>query len=778
MITVNSLQMAVVQVFSAVVTTFIYIHLVPSYADKWTDWIPLSQTTVWETSQTFHRILIGMTDIDFGGNTSKGGNVSIHLKRLRTVSSKVAGIMGVIGTIYSIALEFTDTPAEQESQELKYMKSQFSILSRQIDNVSRSVDDVKNLIKIQAQQSAYLHDEKKIVVGYLNLQQCIEAIEKVSCKGQNDCRRKKLNAAKPFIPLMNVRENVKNIVTGAILDRAFGNSFLSLLQEGTKCNTQKIKRYANRIAALTIKGLEVAILHGLLSIKGYEYIDDALLTSTYLADLHNKRQKIEETCYSNVDYWILNDMKDFKRFLSPNIKATNARLVGTLSSKYPWIKWQVITTKSEYSPKVGPQYSFYSKLVSSFKEKEIHAIAFPGTEGKVRDKDFKIKKWRHLLHDLFSHHHNLISLDFGSNSEEIKNAIESSLQRIQEGINMTPVLKEEVLSFGIIPGADFLLGYYSYNDSGNGTVHATLQQHQLSKELHNVNLMFLRHTYINESRNWENERLGDYAYFFTFKTQSMTCSKFCGNGDCDFLPHSTEMECICKKGFSGERCEISDQHIHNHATMRSVFSNTMKLPSLLSIQNTLEDTKMSLAISFTNLENLITRVEGKINDRINDIEYVMNNKFDWFSVVLRYRSSIKKLKYLLRISNLTMTLANSEETYSTEYAFANENKEKVNYILSPTGIQKLLYHINFLISGRSEDVLNSHQPIVFMVMDRLKDRICHADYKAEIDQVRQQLNLLQLQGFLMWIQALHRVGRDSSAVGMQQKMVQDASIEV
>ena len=86
----------------------------------------------------------------------KGGK---GLKLLRSVSSKVSGIMGVAGTLFSIVLALL--PPE-ESPELKFMKLQFGKLSEKIDKISGAVDDVKNLIKLHSQKAAYIQEENKI----------------------------------------------------------------------------------------------------------------------------------------------------------------------------------------------------------------------------------------------------------------------------------------------------------------------------------------------------------------------------------------------------------------------------------------------------------------------------------------------------------------------------------------------------------------------------------------------------------------------------------------
>ena len=68
--------------FAALVTSDNYTEL--EISSKTT------QKTIWQGSQTFHRMIIGMTDIDFGPN----GKASAHLKTLRSFASKICRIFG------------------------------------------------------------------------------------------------------------------------------------------------------------------------------------------------------------------------------------------------------------------------------------------------------------------------------------------------------------------------------------------------------------------------------------------------------------------------------------------------------------------------------------------------------------------------------------------------------------------------------------------------------------------------------------------------------------
>ena len=753
--------MAICRRILVLVNTIICIHCVVSELNisNLHEFGSTAQKTIWEISQVNHRVIIGMTDL---------GKVTGRLKTIQTFTARLAGICGIGGALFAILLQWTG-PAGQESKELKYLKTEFGKLSEQIDNISRSVDDVKDLIKLQAQKSAYIFDETKINVGYDYLNRSLNIIRNISCANRSDCRMKKIAEIESFATALNVRDNVKNILKGVTSEKTFGNSLLSLLKEESKCNTPKINRFIARVASLMIKGLLVSMFHGITRIQGYEYTDDTIQASKYLTDLENKRRATEEMCLNDADYWIRNDVQNSRSVFASNSQQTNSILLNKLSLKWPWIRWHVITSKGEYSPKLGPKHSFYSKLVSSSKKTNIHSIAFPAVEGNIKNKDSKFKKWRHFLHDIFHRQTEQEPVAYFVDMDNIQEVLDLGYPKLQTRIAENPVLKNEIQMFGIVPGTDLYLGYYNYN--ANGTV--ALQQQELTgrNEIHSVNLIFERHTRID---------IGGWAFVLAFNTQLPKCWRSCGSGKCNFLPYSPEMVCHCGKRFSGDRCEISETDIQSFfAAQFSVYNHTMQIPSLVSLRNTFEDIKLYLTVSLTNVERSILSVEEKINDRLNALEYTLNNKFKWFSVYATYTDSIQKLKYLRRLSNWTSIFGNSNLSYPLIDSFAIEHKEIATYILSPIGIQKWLYHLNYLIAGRYEDVFTSHQPMVFMVMNTLKHRACYADYKVEIDQTFEQLNLLQSQGFSIWIHALHLAGRDTAAaVAKQLKLVQDTQAKL
>ena len=582
------------------------------------DWTAAAQKAVWETSQVFHRTIISMSDMDTKG-TSK--TAPPFLKAVTKYSSKVAGLFGVAGALFSIVLALMpDT--NTESAELKYMRSEFDKLSQKIDSVAQSIDDVKDLIKLNTQKAAYIRDQNKIHHGVSQMNECYNKIQNVSCTSQQDCKRKKLAIAEGYIAAMNVRANVENILRGTVNETAFGNSFLDLLEEEGDCNVPKINRFINKVVSLIINGMKTAIFHDFLTKASYEYLTDVDRIFHMIKELEAKRQNIEDSCLQSINNNIHLDVrKSHSKFVGDSNR-TNIIILQSFARKYPWIDWHVITMHGNKEPVARPTNSVRSRFLSSSKEKEIHAFVIPTMERKVK----KLRSKGSALIDM------LRNINFGSDTEKAADTVQSK-------INNTLELDGKVQSFAILPGSDIILGYY---------VNRTMQQFALKGTvLTNMNLFLSRPHYRSSD--------DDIAVVVTFdfdKTPQMTCSKSCDNGGkCYFFPYSNDMECRCTMKFSGERCEFSNTNFRHQFVINSLLTTTMKLPSFSSIQNTLEDTQLYVKTSLTNIKDSIARLEAKIDEKFKVLGSFMSEKFDWFTVLLKYKDAIENLDYFQSLSD-------------------------------------------------------------------------------------------------------------------------------
>ena len=716
-------------------------HLASSKNKTQKEWATSFQKTIWESSQVFHRTLIGMSYMDTK-ETSK--TAPKYLKSLTKYSSKIAGTVGVIGALFSIALAFIPG-VSQESSELKYMKEEFGKLSQKIDSVAQSIDDVKDLIKLDTQKAAYIRDQNKIKYGVQQLNESLARIGNVSCTDQKECKRKKLAIAQEHVAAMNVREHVENILQGTTSNAAFSTTLSELLKEESDCNIPKINRFINKVVSLLVNGMKTAIYHDLLIKQDYDYKKDVENLNKMLGTLERARQKMEDLCFKSVNYYLGIDVRDSHSLFTTNNTRTNEILLYNLARKYPWINWQVITFSGNKQPVSKDNSSIYRSFLSSSKDKNIHAVVIPTLDRKVSKLHSKTFRWIKMIE----------TTNFGDDPKTI-------LEVIQQKADIELEIKNQIQTLAILPGSDLILGHYN---------NETLQQLQLKTTSTNMNLMISRPNF--ESTN-------DFAVAVLFKSdEEPKCSESCSNnGTCYFFPYSNKMACRCEERFNGERCEYSDSNLRHQFVIDSLFTATMKLPSFVSIQSTLEDTHLHLKTSFNNIQESIARLEAKIDEKFKVLGSFMSEKFDWFNVLLKYKNAIGKLDYFQSLSDWKIKEGKWQISHKTNAVNASrgtstEDREIARYLLGPVDIQNWLYQLNFLIMGRNDTEFSSHKPILFMVMNKYKSRLCHPDYKAEIDRTFRQMMLLQLRGYILWTQAYSVLNLDSSAILQRYNMVLD-----
>ena len=709
------------------------------------EWATSAQKSIWEGSQIFHRATIGLGSFD---NKINGGLVALSKS-----TAKVAGMLGVFGALFSIVMAFIPGA---ESPELKLMKSEFGKLSQKVDTIARSIEDAKKLIKIEAQRAVYIGHEQRIHHGYLQLERCLKKLDNVSCTDVKSCKREKTLIAEGFIKSMDVQNSVEAIFHGATTESTFGDSFLNLMKEESECNVPKINLLANKITALITKGMTVSMFHDLMTKSNYNVMDSTVLADEMLRKLESKREVIQHWCFRKINYWMPLDVENAQEHFTPDIQDTNTKLIRTLKKKYPWIWWHVVVHSGEKGPETGPSDSPRRRLHSSSETHKVHCFAIPTNAAKVENMHKKRLRWKKIV--------KTISTDPKKGVQDIENRVKEDL-----------ILENQIQSFAILPGVKWILGHFKDE----------LQQHTLG----GVNDVTTANVFVTKPPQ------GFIVVVSFIQTEnSQTCSETCnGNGKCYIYPYSTQKGCRCKPGYSGEKCTSSETSLKLISAIDSILQNTMKLPTFASIQHSIEDTQLYLKTSTENIQKSITKLGERINEQFKSLGEFMSKKFDWFSVLFKYKEAIENLNFFYSIAgenisnfqqnNSLLTLR--KKKINDQFAIAEE-KDNARFLLSPTGIRKWLYQINFLIVGRRDSQFNSHKPLLFMVMEKYKSRICSLDYKKEITRTYRQLMLLQLQGYMLWSNAYSTVNRDSSAISdrytnilkNQRRYLQDATCSV
>ena len=182
----------------------------------------------------------------------------------------------------------------------------------------------------------------------------------------------------------------------------------------------------------------------------------------------------------------------------------------------------------------------------------------------------------------------------------------------------------------------------------------------------------------------------------------------------------------------------------------------------------IEDTKHDLALSAEEIQSSIVKLGARIDKQFKSLGEFMSKEFAWFKILIKYKDAIENLNYFHSISGqesstlqTNLNIVNLTSLAQRTRFSLNEEKDVARFLLSPTGIQKWLYQINFLITGRRGSEFNSHAPIIFWVMEKYKKELCTQHYKDHITRSYRQLMLLQLQGYILWSKAYSIADRDS-----------------
>ena len=311
------------------------------------------------------------------------------------MTAKLAGVFGVFGALFSIIMQLIPG-SNQDSPELKYMKDEFGKLSQKVDTISKSIDEAKDLIKIQTQKAVYAGYEQNIHLGFSHMEICQKSLSSVKCSNQTDCKRKKLAIVEGYINSMKVRQDVDAILRGVTTDSVFGTSMMYLMKANSKCNVPKIDLFTNKILALITKGIIVSMFYDQVTKTDYNPLGEEVVVQKMFSLLEKKRQEMQHSCLKRINYWMSLDIKHAQETFSSDTTNTNLDFVKMLTGKYPWIDWHVLTYKGTKAPIVGPKGSSYQSFVSSSKTQNMHGFVMPTNKAKVENTDEMIKEWKKI----------------------------------------------------------------------------------------------------------------------------------------------------------------------------------------------------------------------------------------------------------------------------------------------------------------------------------------------------------------------------------------------
>ena len=257
----------------------------------------------------------------------------------------MAGFLGAVGGFVSFILAFIP----QESEELRYMKEKFAEVNTKLDRITQQLDNMENLITLQTQKAAYIHDSNKILYGYSRILPFINAIQKAKCSGnsgQNGCNAVRARIASNYVNDFNVKQNLFSIINGATgRTSAFSEPLLKLIQVTYKCDMVKIDQFTNGVLKLAFKAQQVILMHERL--RGNK---DSIVTSinewvTSMERLRDTANAYKNSCYKHIKSYMIADIRDSSKYQAGSSSNQQAitKLKNFLDRKYTWLNWVVLS---------------------------------------------------------------------------------------------------------------------------------------------------------------------------------------------------------------------------------------------------------------------------------------------------------------------------------------------------------------------------------------------------------------------------------------------------
>ena len=159
----------------------------------------------------------------------------------------------------------------------------------------------------------------------------------------------------------------------------------------------KLDLFANKVIALISKGMMVTMFHDMLKQVDYNILDDSKRADKMFTIIENMRQKTQDNCVNNFDYWMTLDVQDSHSDFEADIQNTNTKLLYTLKKKYPFIDWHVFITAGNKEPVAGPNNSPRQRLISSANYINVNCFVIPTNEAQVEYSDRKLRRWKELV---------------------------------------------------------------------------------------------------------------------------------------------------------------------------------------------------------------------------------------------------------------------------------------------------------------------------------------------------------------------------------------------
>ncbi|XP_071180896.1 uncharacterized protein [Mytilus edulis] len=231
-----------------------------------------------------------------------------------------------------------------------------------------------------------------------------------------------------------------------------------------------------------------------------------------------------------------------------------------------------------------------------------------------------------------------------------------------------------------------------------------------------------------------------------------TCEDSCGSGQCVKWPKINLKTCSCPAYTEGKQCQIQNQ-IDTIEKIYKTVSVTSGIPKLAdtaySIKNFALSPTKCIHETFENINNFIVKTTNRspktaLSEDDLGIYYATFLKLQYYIYKVEGYVSCKRLAHLNNHDNEALAHINM---YAQKFP-------------------EILFSIHKFISGNEAFSVFVQEPILEKFILRNFNRVkgCSSEYKKLVDSFWQRIQLVQLRGYLTWLQTLNLLSKPTSQV--------------
>ena len=709
------------------------------------------------------------------------------------ILKKLAGTLGAAGMIFSIVSIFVPL----EDTKFKFMVQKFEEVNNKLDVMLTKMGHLENLIKFENQKAAYIQDETDITYSREILKEFLEKVLALENKNCGSCLKEKAELATDFaenkLKDINVQRSSSRIIDSILSKGLFADNMLIMISKVYDCNVTRNREFVIKVIGLTFKAQEVILALDILQGNGNDMLSIIDKWVKDMLQIKDKLYEVNDICYRKIqnERKIRNDIdKEIRSIKTRGLQPFPAsrEIKQFLSKKYFWITWVVFPVRvfDDFLCDDGVFHVGHLDdkkkifIVRMDKTGQVPGSIFSGITRKLNTAKFDKKHafWSKIYVELEECTENLKTLD----------PIRKEL---------TEWDRKYVKSIVVVGDCFNCKNNYTFDKSTDEKIIQIRRQFVHRDVFGRVLKHFARIILVFLKTHWE---ITNYN-----PCESNSCSN---GGKCYTQPYSNNFLCHCQGNYEGRYCE-SSINVRLVKTMDDILKVGLKIPKISDIyfglinlqQNItaeideydkslgtrLEKLERGITTEFekqtefignsfvvlrehllVNFDNVQTAIDGVgksllkayngYNNKLEALEDYIGNRFDWLNLRVLYGEGIFKLQAFIKEFE--------KLTYLDGDKRAIEEKKLSKEILDGCdGIPLWLTQLHHVIAGQSGglSVFNT-KPLLALFMKTHKEKACTSSYKVLVDSQWSQLNMLQINGYKVWAQALISLDRDTKEV--------------